>query len=256
MNSPPTAKTAWITGASSGIGYALAQVMAADGWRVAASARNAEKLDELRGSIGNGPGQILPIPMDVTDPGSVERGIEQVREALGTPHLAVLNAGTHQPTPVEQLSAADFRRLMELNVMGTVHCLEAVIPDMIARRSGHIAIVASLAGYIGLPTAAAYGLTKAGLINMAEALKPELEGHQVKLQLVNPGFVKTPLTDLNPFSMPFLMELDAAADAFYRGLRSNAFEIVFPRRFAYLMKLFRLLPYPLTFALSRKLVPG
>ena len=126
---------------------------------------------------------------------------------------------------------------------------------MIGRREGRIAVVASVAGYRGLPTAAAYGMTKAGLINMAEALKPELDGHGVTIQVVNPGFVRTPLTDRNPFPMPFLMEPDAAAEAFYRGLQSNRFEIIFPRRFAYLLKVLRLLPAPLAFAVTRRMVP-
>jgi short-subunit dehydrogenase len=133
--------------------------------------------------------------------------------------------------------------------------LEALLPAMIERRGGRVAIVASVAGYRGLPTSAAYGMTKAGLINMAEALKPELDGYDVRLQLVNPGFVRTPLTDKNPFPMPFLMEVEDAAEAFYRGLRSDRFEIVFPRRFAYLLKVLRCLPAPLAFAVTRRLVP-
>ena len=139
--------------------------------------------------------------------------------------------------------------------MGTVHCLEALLPGMIARRGGRIAVVASLAGYRGLPTSSAYGMTKAGLINMAEALKPELDGYGVRLQVVNPGFVRTPLTDRNAFAMPFLMDVEDAAEAFYRGLCSERFEIVFPRRLAYLLKILRVLPAPLAFAVTRRLVP-
>ncbi len=106
-----------------------------------------------------------------------------------------------------------------------------------------------------LPLAGAYGMTKAGLINLAEALRPELEAEGVTLQVVNPGFVKTPLTDKNPFEMPFLMEVEEAAAAFYDGLQSRRFEIIFPRRFAYLLKILRLLPYPLALAVTRKLLP-
>ena len=126
---------------------------------------------------------------------------------------------------------------------------------MIERRAGRIALVASLAGYRGLPTSAAYGMTKAGLINMAEALKPELERVGIQLQIVNPGFVRTPLTDRNPFPMPFLMEPEDAAAAFYRGLQSDRFEIVFPRRFAAILKVLRCLPASLAFAVTRRLVP-
>jgi len=246
---------AWITGASSGLGRALALRMAADGWRVAASARGAEALAELAQSAQGMNGEIHAYPLDVTQPDAVAASVAAIDRELGPIDQAVLNAGTHQPLLARDFTAKAFRSLIELNLMGTVHCLAAVLPGMIARRGGRIAVVASVAGYRGLPTSAAYGMTKAGLINMAEALKPELDGYGVRLQLVNPGFVRTPLTDKNPFPMPFLMEPEVAAEAFYRGLRSERFEIVFPRRLAYLLKLLRLLPAPLAFAVTRRLVP-
>ena len=152
-------------------------------------------------------------------------------------------------------SVEDLRKLIELNLIGTANCLEAILPVMLSRGEGQIAIVSSVAGYFGLPTSAGYGATKAGLINMAEALQPELKQAGVKLQIVNPGFVRTPLTDKNPFPMPFLMEVDDAAEAFYRGLTSNRFEIVFPRRLAWLLRLLRLLPYRLSLSMTRRLVP-
>ena len=153
------------------------------------------------------------------------------------------------------MNVKDFQALVDLNLMGTVHCLSPLLARMIDRGGGRIAIVASVAGYRGLPTSSAYGMTKAGLINLAEALKPELDALGVSLQIVNPGFVRTPLTDRNPFPMPFLMEVEDAAAALYRGLQSNSFEICFPRRFAYLMKVLRCMPAPLAFALTRRLVP-
>ena len=122
------------------------------------------------------------------------------------------------------------------------------------RKSGHIAIVSSLAGYRGLPTASAYGATKAALINLAEALRPELEAGGVRLTLINPGFVKTPLTDRNEFAMPFLIPVEDAADAIMRGLKKKAFEIRFPWRLAVVMGLIRIMPYRLFFALTRRMV--
>jgi NAD(P)-dependent dehydrogenase (short-subunit alcohol dehydrogenase family) len=245
----------WITGASSGLGNALARRMAADGRCIAAPARGGEALAELARTAAGLQGEIRAFPLDVTNPLGVKAAVETIERELGPISQAVLNAGSHQPVQAAGLSAAVFRDLVELNLMGTVHCLEALLPRMIARRGGRIAVVASLAGYRGLPTSAAYGMTKAGLINMAEALKPELEGYGIHLQVVNPGFVRTPLTDKNTFPMPFLMELEDAAEAFHRGLRSARFEIVFPRRFAYLMKVLRCLPAPLAFAVTRRLVP-
>lgn len=246
---------AWITGASSGLGRALARRMAADGWRIAASARGAEALADLAASAVDLEGEIRTYPLDVTDPAAVTDALISIEQDLGPIGQAVLNAGTHKPVRAATFAASDFRDLTALNLMGTVHCLEALLPGMIARRGGRIAVVASVAGYRGLPTSAAYGMTKAGLINMAEALKPELDAYGIKLQLVNPGFVRTPLTDKNPFPMPFLMEVEDAAEAFYRGLRADRFEIVFPQRFAYLLKILRCLPAPLAFAVTRRLAP-
>ena len=152
-------------------------------------------------------------------------------------------------------AAAKARPVFELNFMGTVNCLEALIAPMRARKAGRIAMVASLAGYFGLPTSAIYGGSKAALINMAEALRPDLALDGIKLQIVNPGFVKTPLTDKNEFPMPFLMEVDDAVEAFYRGLQSDRFEITFPRRFSLILRLVQMLPYRLSLALTAKTMP-
>jgi short-subunit dehydrogenase len=152
-----------------------------------------------------------------------------------------------------EFSSATVRALLDINVMGVAHGLEAVLPRLIARRSGRVAIVASLAGYRGLPTAAAYGASKAALINMAEGLRPELAVHGVTLQLINPGFVKTPMTDQNRFPMPFLVSADQAAAAILRGMQSNRFEITFPFLFAWLMKLVRIIPDRIYFYVTRRI---
>jgi short-subunit dehydrogenase len=243
----------WITGASSGLGAALAGRMSRAGRTVATSARRGDALAELA-AAAPGPGSLHPYPLDVADAEKVAAGVAAVERALGPIDQAVLNAGTHRSVDVRALKVEDFRALVELNLMGTVNCLAAVLPPMLARRRGRIAIVASVAGYRGLPTAAAYGMTKAGLMNMAEALRVELAPHGIVVQVVNPGFVRTPLTDRNRFPMPFLMEPEAAAEAFFRGLQSDRFEIAFPRRFVLMMKLLRCLPAPLAFAVTRRMV--
>lgn len=255
LNAPP-GQCAWITGASSGIGQALARRLARAGWTVAASARNLPELDRLAAEQQRETGRIVAVALDVSDAVAVNAAVERIERDLGPIALAVLNAGTHRPVRAVDPRLEDFRALVEINLMGTVHCLVAVQRSMVARGRGHIAIVSSLAGYRGLPTAAAYGMTKAGLINMAESLQPELAVAGIKLQVVNPGFVRTPLTDRNSFAMPFLISVEAAAEAMFRGLAGSRFEIVFPRRFAYLMKLYRLLPYPVAFMIARRLIPA
>ena len=244
-----TARCVWITGASSGIGLALAERMMRDGWLVAGSARSAEVLGKLEKKH---PGQFFSYPLDVTDEAESVATVARIREERGGLDMAVLAAGTHKPVEIEDFRPDTFRTLIGINLMGVVNCIAAVAPGFIAGRAGHLAVVSSVAGYGGLPTAAAYGASKAALINMTEALKPDFDRNGVKLQLVCPGFVRTPLTDKNPFPMPFLMEPEDAADAFYRGLQSDRFEITFPRIFAIILRCLNVLPYSLYFRLVKR----
>lgn len=244
-----TAKCVWITGASSGIGLALAERMMRDGWIVAGSARSEAELREL---AGKHQGRFFAYPLDVTDEEAAVDAVARIREERGGLDMAVLAAGTHKPVEIEDFCTKTFRDLIDINLMGVVNCLAAVTPGFVSARSGHVAVVSSVAGYGGLPTASAYGATKAALINMTEALKPDFDRYGLKLQLVCPGFVRTPLTDKNPFPMPFLMEPEDAAEAFYRGLQSDRFEISFPRTFAFILRCLNVLPYSLYFRLVKR----
>jgi NADP-dependent 3-hydroxy acid dehydrogenase YdfG len=242
----------WITGASSGIGRAVALEYARAGATVAASARSAEALAALAAEPAAG-GRIQAFPVDVTDRAAMLEAVERIEASLGPIELAILNAGTHEPVDARAFDAAVFDRLFAVNLAGTVNGLAAILPRLVARHAGHVALVASVAGYGGLPTAAAYGATKAAMINLAEALKFDLDPVGVRVSLVNPGFVRTPLTDKNPFAMPALMEVDDAARALVRGLARGGFEVTFPRRFTYVLKLLRLLPYRLYFPLMARI---
>ncbi|MDJ0950973.1 MAG: SDR family NAD(P)-dependent oxidoreductase [Alphaproteobacteria bacterium] len=246
----------WVMGASTGLGRSLALTLAGRGRTVVASARSGDKLDRLAREADGLPGAIHAWPLDVTDSDAVARSAAEIEDQLGRVAVAVLNAGTHSPDTAADLRSDRLRSIMELNFFGVVNGLEAVLPRMIEHGGGRVAIVASLAGYRGLPSAAAYGASKAALINMAESLRPDLARYGVTLQVANPGFVRTPLTDRNEFAMPFLMDVEDAAQAFTKGLESDRFEIVFPRRFAYLMKLLRVLPYGAFFSVTRRLLPG
>jgi len=246
---------AWVTGASSGIGRELAIALCKRGWQVVASARGEGQLAELA-KAASGNGAIIPLPLDITDAAAVDEAVAAIAAAHGRLDLAILNAGTHIPTPAEDFHRDTVRQLVDINLMGAVNCLAALLPGFIARRGGEIAVVSSMTGYCGLPTAAAYGATKAALINMSEALRPELELHRVSLRLIDPGFIDTPLTRRNRFPMPFLISAEKGAASILRGLGSRRFEITVPRRMALLMKLLRLLPYPLFFAVTRRITPA
>lgn len=241
----------WLVGASSGIGRCLVQQLAAAGWRVAASARSAERLDALAAAAGAG--SVRSYPLDVTDAGAVAATVVRIEQEWGPIEMAILNAGDYEPMPLEQFDAALFRRLMEVNYMGAVHCLDALLPRLRRRRSGQVLLTASVSGYRGLPSAAPYSATKAALINLAEAVQPELASEGVRIRVINPGFVDTPLTRKNRFAMPFLMTAEQAAARIVEKLDSSAFEIAFPRRFVWLLKVLRCLPYRAYFALIRRM---
>ena len=207
----------WITGASSGIGEALAVRLAQDGHD--GRGERAQRGASSRGwrAAAQAAGRIHPFPLDVTDRPAAAAVLAEIERALGPVDTAVLAAGTHQPVSAGEFEAAALARLVEVNLLGTANCLEPLLRAMIARRRGRIAIVSSVAGYRGLPTAAYYGATKAALINLAEALKFDLDRHGVTLQLIDPGFVKTPLTDLNEFPMPFRIRAGGGGAADRRG---------------------------------------
>ena len=240
---------AWITGASSGIGRGVALRLAQDGWTVVASARRADLLDTLAEEAQALPGRIVPAPCDITDLAAVKAVVESAEAEHGPIALAMLNAGTFKPESAKDLDSSVFADVMDLNVNGTVRCLEAVLPGMIGRKRGQIAIVSSVAGYRGLPSSLSYGASKAALINLCEALRFDLRRLGITVQVVNPGFVRTPLTDKNKFPMPFLVELDRAADKIVRGFTRGAFEIAFPLPLVVILKTMRLLPYWLYFPL-------
>lgn len=244
---------AWIVGASSGIGRALALELARHGVACVVSARSEAGLHETVRQDAALEGRLVPLALDVTDADAVREAADRAEALLGGLDLVVACAGTHLPFGAANFSPAKFRTLIEVNLIGTINLLAAVMPRFIERRRGHIAVVSSVAGYRGLPTAAAYGATKAALINLCESLKFDLDRANVRLQLISPGFVETPLTDRNEFPMPFLMQSDAAARRFYDGLHSDRFEVTFPKRFTWQMKLLRILPYRAYFAIVRRI---
>ena len=241
-------QTAWVTGASHGIGRALAEQLADSGTRVAVSARSEKALLDLHDSQP----RIVPCPLDVTDEAAVVAVLDTIEKDIGLPDLAILNAGIYEPGYAAAVTAGDYRRHMEVNYLGVTNCLAALLSRMLARGAGQIAIVGSVAGYRGLPQAAAYGPTKAALNNLAETLRLEVQGSGVDIRLVSPGFVATRLTDKNPFAMPAIMTPVAASDTIIRGLEGKRFEIAFPRRFVAWLKFARILPWGLYGRLVRR----
>jgi len=247
-------KTAWVTGAGRGIGKALVKQLCRGGITVYASSRTESELKNLEAETESYSGNVISIPLDITDREQIAKLFRRWDDGTNEPDLVILNAGSHDPFAAQQFDAERCEKLLQINLLGTINCIDPVLKRFIREGSGHIAVMASVAGYRGLPTAAAYGASKAALINLCEALHLDLHETAVKLQVINPGFVRTPLTDKNNFKMPALMEPDKAAERIIQGLCSDRFEITFPRRFTYMLKLLRLLPYRWYFNLISRTV--
>ncbi len=242
-------QTVWVIGASSGIGAALATELLHHGARVILSARRQEKLEQV---AGHHPLACVE-PLDVTQPASWQACWERLREQHHLPDRVVFCAAAYRPERSWELKADQVKLTLETNLAGVYFGLETILPELMARRRGGIALVASVAGYLGLPGASVYGPSKAALINLAELLSAELMEYGIAVQLINPGFVATRLTALNDFPMPALISSAAAARHIVKGLQGRRFEIHFPRRFTLWMKLAAMLPYPLRLPILRRL---
>lgn len=243
----------WIVGASTGIGAATARRLLALGARVALSARSEARLRQVAESAPDASRAAVE-PLDVTDDASVGAAWRRVLARWGGIDLVLVVAGTHESIRAWELTGAKARALIDVNLLGAIGVVAAVVPQLLARGRGTIGIVSSVAGYRGLPRALVYGASKAALINFAEALWLDLAPRNVGVALVNPGFVKTPLTAQNDFEMPYLMEVEDAARLTIAGLAEGRFEVAYPAPFVRRLKLARLLPYRLYFALINRFV--
>jgi short-subunit dehydrogenase len=239
-----TGKCVWLTGASSGIGEALAYELARRGAKVAITARRGEILEGLVATISAAGGKAYSFPGDVLNLEEMKRIVASIEDTVGPIDIAIPNAGTHLFTKPEQFDSAEYLSIMQLNFGGVLHCLEAVIPRMILRGKGYLAPVASLAGYRGLPRAAAYGASKSALIHFLESIRFHLQPKGITISIVNPGFVKTPLTDKNDFYMPFLISPEKAARIICNGIERGKRSIAFPVPFSWIVGLGKFLPAP------------
>lgn len=245
INRSIDAPVIWLTGASSGIGRATALEAARRGYRVALTARRTELLEELRGEIcaaGGSAGKILLAPADVTDPVQLKSAFDLLCSGFGRIDILCAGAGLHVPSDAESFDVAAYRQLFDLNLFGVLNCIQLVLPQMQKRKSGHIAGISSVAGYRALPTAAAYGASKAALTYFLESLRFDLDRFGIAVTVISPGFVKTPQTDKNEFPMPCIIAADVAARKIMDGIERRAYEVHFPWRFTIFLKLLRLLP--------------
>lgn len=241
-------KSAWLVGASSGIGQATAHALHAQGAKVFVSARNARALGQF---VQAHPGAVA-LALDVTNAGAVKAAAQTVL-AAGKLDLVLYCAGYYKELRATGFDLAEMLRHSDVNYHGALYLLDAVLPALLAQKAGHLSLISSVAGYTGLPKSLAYGPTKAALINLAETLYLDLKDSGIGVSLICPGFVETPLTAQNQFAMPALITPAQAAQEILRGWRHGEFEIHFPKRFTRWMKALRLLPYGARFAAVRKI---
>lgn len=233
---------AFITGASTGIGAALARELSRRGWAVGLVARRPELLDALVAEIGAAGGKAAAATADVTDKASIQAAMDALTAALGPCDLMVANAGSGEPTHGKRVPIEATERIFQLNVLGVLYSTGAVLPSMLARQSGHLAVVSSIASVRGLPGNGAYSASKAAVSTLFEAWRVDLKPSNIAVTSIHPGFITTPLTEKNRFPMPFLMSAERAARIMADGLERRRSDITFPWQMAIAMYLLRRMP--------------
>ena len=243
-------KKIWITGASSGIGKSVAEKFANEGWKVAVSARRKELLDELAKNPN-----IVSFPLDVTNRNQINEVFKNIIDNFGDLDICLFSSGTYEPKDEQNIDPDKIKNVINVNFLGVIDCVKSAERYFKDKKSGHISIVSSIAGYRGLPNSSGYGPSKAALTNFSESIYFDFKKFGVRVSVVSPGFIKTPLTDKNEFPMPFLKTPEYAAEKIFNGLvKSSAFEIHFPKGLTLTLKFLRILPYRLYLFLVDKLV--
>ena len=242
-------KVIWITGASSGIGKAVAIKFAQNGWIVAASARRENLLNELKKINEN----IHPFPLDVTDIDKCKLVATNIINQFKNIDICLFGTGMHDPKSEKKFNLEKIREIMEVNYFGTMNSINSIYNYFSEKKNGQISIISSVAGYRGLPAAGAYCASKAALTSFTESLNFEMKMKNVRVSLISPGFIKTPMTDQNDFPMPMIKSPEFAANEIYKGLtEKKGFEIHFPKAFTYFLKFLQILPSGLYFKLVSK----
>ena len=231
-------KKVWVTGASSGIGKAVAEKFASENWKVAISARRTDILDEIAKNQN-----IFAYPMDVTNQNQTEETFSKILKDFGDLDLCIFSSGTYERKSEKGLNVDNIKKVMEVNFLGVVGCVKTVQEYFQNKKNGHISIVSSPVGYRGLPKSSGYTASKASLNNFTQGIYFDFKKFNVRVTLISPGFIKTALTDKNEFKMPFLKDTSYAAEKIYDGLiNKKGFEIIFPPQIAFIYKIFQILP--------------
>ncbi|MDC3090913.1 SDR family NAD(P)-dependent oxidoreductase [Rickettsiales bacterium] len=244
-------KVAWVTGGGTGIGAELVKILVDNGWNVSISGRREDKLRQIKKYNKE---KISLFKLDITSEISCKNIAMKIMKRFNKIDLIILNAAAYNPGHLNFNNLRKIKDVMDTNLMGQMNCISSILPSMKKRNSGHIVFVSSPAGFKGLPNAGIYGITKSALTFLAESMFLELLKTEIKVQVIHPGFIKTPMTDKNNFPMPFLMTSQKAAKRIYEKLFSSDFEIYFPKRLIIPMKILSILPYRIYFFIMSKIL--
>lgn len=228
-------KRYWVVGASEGLGREVAFTLSRAGAEVIVSARSEERLKELSAAL---PGKATYITVDVTDRAAVEKAASEAGDLDGVVYLA----GVYWPMKAQDWDNEKADMMGEVNFMGASRVVGSVIKDMVAKNTGHIVLIGSLSGFRGLPGAIGYSASKAGLMALAESMQADLRKTPIDVQLINPGFIKTRLTDKNDFNMPFIMPAEEAAKEVFEHMNTDRFKKSFPLLFSWVFRLSQFMP--------------
>ena len=235
-------KRYWIVGASEGLGLALAKKLSEAGTSLILTARNETRLKEIASSL---PNEAEVLPLDITDLNAVRKSAKMLKDADGF----VFCAGEYWPMPAQHWDVEKLKSMIDVNLIGALHTLDVILPIFMEKNSGHLVFAGSLVGYRGLPGALGYGSSKAAIVNLSETLRFDLKETGIKVQLINPGYVKTRLTDKNNFKMPQIMSPEVAAGKMFSNMNKNNFSSSFPAPFSWLFRVSQLLPESIYFKL-------
>ncbi len=244
-------KTIWIIGASSGIGEALARHLDHLGANLILSARGEDKLNTVKNTLN---GEHLVVPLDVSDIQSLQDTTKKISEEKNKIDSAIALAAIYDPGLIADMDMQAASKIVDVNLKGIMNVTSVIMPILKEQGTGQLVLCGSVAGYVGLPNAQPYSATKAAVMNFAQSLYIETKDSGVDVKLISPGFVETPMTDKNDFDMPMIIKPEQAAEAIAKGLLQKGFEIHFPKKFTFLMKVLRLLPHPLYFSLAKRMV--
>lgn len=242
-------KYIWIVGASSGIGADLARELSSRGATLALSARSEEKLKNLQKEIGD---NHLVVPVDASDVKALDQAVQGITKVFPRLDSAISLAAIYDPGAIKDMDIHRAHKILDVNLNGMFNFVHSALPVFHNQKSGQIVLCGSVAGYRGLPNGQPYSASKAAVISLAESLRAEEKDNNIDVKLINPGFVKTPMTDQNDFDMPMMIDSTVAAKEIADGLLKKSFEIHFPKKFTFIMKIIRLIPAWLYFKISNK----